>query len=107
MSYKYSAEWRTGKTIDEEIDRTIFELQAKNYDWKKTLSIKPRRCYWTGNIIRPFSYAMVCHPDTEVFNDIANALDADHAEEITMRHHVYKWITMESYIFLKLSGRLR
>ena len=95
--------WRTGKEIDESIDRTIFQMQAKDYVWERRLSIRPRRCYWTGDIIWPFSYAMVAvHPKDRFIKDVHGFIIAD----LQAAYGIHKWVSMPNYIFLQLKGKL-
>ena len=103
MSYRSTHTWRTGKEIDDYVDRTIFELQMKSYKWKKTLSIKPRRCYWDDAVILPFTYAMVAHPKLPFVEDPMGEL---RVHDDINRTHVFKWISMESYILLRLKGKI-
>lgn len=90
--WKAEMKWREGTDIDASIDRTIFELQAKNYEWTKTFSVRPRRCYWDRGIIRPFSYAMVA---TFRGENLSNH-----------KAHPPRWVAMPTYIMLRLKGQL-
>lgn len=100
MSYK----WRTGNEIDAQIDRTIFEMKMKDYNWVKTLSVKPRYCYLSGEFIKPFTYTMVAHPEDPPY--IENAMDELEVMDSMKKRHVYQWVSMESYVFHKLGGKI-
>jgi len=102
VTYKADMKWRSGKDIEASIDRTIFELQVKDYTWTKVLSIKPRKCYWSNDIIKPFSYAMIAEMKPPF---VENAVDHLTVEEFK---HTFpgRWVSMRMYIYLKLKGKL-
>ena len=99
MTYKADMKWSSGKEIDASIDRTIFELQVKDFSWTKALSIRPRKCYWSNDIIKPFSYAMLAEKKPPF---IENAV----VKEQYKRTHPARWVSMRTYIYLRLKGKL-
>ena len=104
MTYNSNHKWSSGKAIDEQVDQAIFQLHAKDYAWTKTLSIKPRRCFWTNEIIKPFSYAMLAHLTILELED--NSRIAPDAMSAVEKCYPDRWVSMPTYIMLKLKGEL-
>lgn len=104
MTYKGTYKWTGVKTLDEQVDRSIFQLHAKDYIWTKTLSIKPRQCYWTGETIKPFSYAMLAKLAVLELEDNTRLLEE---VKVTVTEcYPDRWVSMPTYIMLKLKGEL-
>jgi len=102
MTYKADTKWSSGPEIDASIDRTIFELQVKDYTWTKVLSIRPRKCYWTGDTINPFSYAMIAEMKPLY---VENAVDQLSIKEFKHTYPV-RWLSMKTFVYLRLQGKL-
>lgn len=103
MTFKSTHKWSSGPEIDASIDRTIFELQVKDYTWTKALSIKPRKCYWTNDIISPFSYAMVAEIKLPL---VDNAMDQNNLDDEFKRNYPVRWVAMSTFVYLRLQGKL-
>ena len=95
---------RTGAELEadmhanfDELAQKWFKADAKSYQWHKSLSIWPRKCYWTGKFIRPFTYAMEGWPgpDTAVRYSI-----------IDVNITTPRWITAENFVYLRLKGKV-
>jgi len=94
MSYKVKTHWAA-----KHVDKTIFMMQASDYTWTKALSIKPRRCYWTNDIITPLSYAMIAEIKPAPTTNSRMA-------EVLSREFPVRWVSMRMYIYLRLKGTL-
>jgi hypothetical protein len=102
--HKSNFNWRTGPEIDERIDKMMFDVLAKTYEWDVKLSIKPRRCFWSEEIIWPFTYCFVSGP-APIISLNGKDLDPDYIRR--KKTHIPRWISKKSFTYLTLKGIIR